>query len=60
MVGLFISNEKTLPRFNFEGLPLTSASCSPYVMYSSSPPSFYLVEGGRAGSLGHERAHLTT
>ena len=59
MVGLIISNEKTLPRFNFEGLPLTSASCSPYVMYSSSPLSF-LVEGGRVGSLGHERAHLTT
>ena len=39
--GAFISNEKTLPRFNFEGLPLTSASCSPYVMYSSSPLSFF-------------------
>ena len=40
VVGLIISNEKTLPRFNFEGLPLTSASCSPYVMYSSSPLPF--------------------
>ena len=60
MVGLCISNEKTLPSFNFEGLPLTSASCSPYVMYSFFSPSFYLVEGGRVGSLGHERAHLTT
>ena len=47
MVGLIISNEKTLPRFNFEGLPLTSASCSPYVMYSSPPlPFIWLrVEG---------------
>ena len=40
VVGLCSSNEKTLPRFNFEGLPLTSASCSPYVMYSSSPLPF--------------------
>ena len=39
--GACISNEKTLPSFNFEGLPLTSASCSPYVMYSSSPLSFF-------------------
>ena len=40
VVGLCISNEKTLPSFNFEGLPPTSASCSQYVMYSSSPLPF--------------------
>ena len=39
-MGLCISNEKTLPSFNFEGLPLTSDSRSPYVMYSSSPLPF--------------------
>ena len=32
VVGLCISNEKTLPSFNFEGLPLTSASCSPWII----------------------------
>ena len=44
--GALHSNEKTLPSFNFEGLPLTSASCSPYVMYSSPLPFTWLrVEG---------------
>ena len=60
VVGLCSSNEKTLPSFNFEGLPLTSASCSRVCHVLFFAPSFYLVEGGRVGSLGHERAHLTT
>ena len=47
VVGLIISNEKTLPSFNFEGLPLTSASCSSegHVLFFS-PFFFWLrVEG---------------